>query len=645
MAITDEEKSLLKKEILDEIKASSQGVLELEKVTALSGVNSLPAMQGTKVVLVPLPLLSKPAEDAAAVALAAASEAADATAETEDVADVTRELAKEMAAATAQTKSATAAAEGIVAEFNAVAETALGGTSLFNVNARCGDATYTLETALQALAAQEMNDGVTYRKKGLVVTYRIDAAKWETRQFIGATLDDWTQEALWQGFGSGSGAGNVYNVTALLPLDSGYYTLATALAAVAREKGQARGLVLTFAVSDGEWQSYQFIGATLDGWNDTAQWREFGSGVRSVTVNGGGKMQPDGDGNVDIPVPTVDDSLDAESTNPVENAAVARRLNEIDASTVFGMTADLNDDESSVRLSLTNKSGAEIAGVDIPAGGGGGGESVTTKIVLSAGVDHPVVKEGGSVRLTYTYDHQYAAGDDAGTTTGQKATIRITASRGSVEAFGETVQDVSKGSYTLDLTPYLQAGVTDIYVRATTTDPETGRQQSKQAYVSVRAVAFEQLQPRGGTRCGRLRSGGYGRDPLHGERFGYEGRHALRGRPPVRYGDGHQVGHDERELLASDVGPFCRPAYRPNGRGGRCERRVVAAFGERLPRPAAARCRRCVHRYDAPLRRRPHLHRRAPVASPERGPLRATRLRFRGLRSGADPGGGLDLRE
>ena len=167
MAITDEEKSLLKKEILDEIKASSQGVLELEKVTALSGVNSLPAMQGTKVVLVPLPLLSKPAEDAAAVALAAASEAADATAETEDVADVTRELAKEMAAATAQTKSATAAAEGIVAEFNAVAETALGGTSLFNVNARCGDATYTLETALQALAAQEMNDGVTYRKKGL----------------------------------------------------------------------------------------------------------------------------------------------------------------------------------------------------------------------------------------------------------------------------------------------------------------------------------------------------------------------------------------------------------------------------------------------------------------------------------------------
>lgn len=509
MAITDEEKKLLKKEILDEIKASSQGVLELEKVAALTGVNSLPAMQGTKVVLVPMPLLSKPAEDAAAVALAAAGEADDATAKAEDVAAVGRELAKEMAAETAKTKSATAAAEGVVAEFNAVAETALGGVSLFNVNDRCADAVYTLETALEALAEQEANDNVTYKKRGLVITYRIDAAKWETRQFIGASLDDWTNEALWKGFGSGSGAGNVYNVTALLPLDNGYYTLATALAAVEREKGQARGLVVTFAVSDEEWQSYQFIGADVAGWHDLSLWREYGSGVRSVTVNGGQKVHPDSEGNVNIPVPTVDQTLDAESTNPVENAAVTAKLNEVDASTVFGMNAEISEDESSVRLSLTNKSGAEIAGVDIPAGGGGGGgETVTTKVVLAASVDHPVVKEGGAVKLTYTYDHQYAAGDEAGTTTGQKATIAITALRGSVEAFREMLQDVSKGSYTLDLTPYLQAGITDIYVRATTTDPESGRQQSKQSYVSVRVIALSLTS--GYNLATGLAGGGYG---------------------------------------------------------------------------------------------------------------------------------------
>ena len=508
MAITDEEKKQLKKEILDEIKASSQGVLELEKVTALTGVNSLPAMQGTKVVLVPMPLLSKPAEDAAAVALAAADEAADATADAEGVAAAGRELAKEMAAATADTKSATAAAEGVVAEFNAVAETALGGTSLFNVNARCGDAAYTLETALKALAAQETNDGVVYKKRGLVITYRIDAAKWETRQFIGATLDDWAQDALWKGFGSGSGAGNVYNVTALLPLETGYYTLASAIVAVEREKAQARGLVVTFAVSDEEWQSYQFIGADIAGWHDLTLWQEFGSGVRSVTVNGGEVLRPDSAGNVNISVPTVDETLDAESTNPVENAAVTAKLNEVDASTVFGMNAEISEDESSVRLSLTNKSGAEIAGVDIPAGGGGGGETVTTKVVLAASVDHPVVKEGGSVKLTYTYDHQYVSGEDAGTTTGQKATVTITALRGSVEAFGQTLQEVSKGSYTLDLTSYLQAGVTDIYVRATTTDLESGRQQSKQSYVSVRVVALSLVS--GYNLATGLAAGGYG---------------------------------------------------------------------------------------------------------------------------------------
>ena len=223
-------------------------------------------------------------------------------------------------------------------------------------------------------------------------------------------------------------------------------------------------------------------------------------------VNGGGE----GAVNVDIPVPTVDDSLDAESTNPVENAAVARRLNEIDGSTVFGMTADLNEDESSVRLSLTNKSGAEIAGVDIPAGGGGGGESVTTKIVLSAGVDHPVVKEGGSVRLTYTYDHQYAAGDDAGTTTGQKATIRITASRGSVEAFGRRFRDVSKGSYTLDLTrPTCRPAL-----RTSTCAPRRPTRDGPPAVESVVCLGARCLRSSSynlATFGGRL-SGGYGRD-------------------------------------------------------------------------------------------------------------------------------------
>lgn len=108
----------------------------------------------------------------------------------------------------------------------------------------------------------------------------------------------------------------------------------------------------------------------------------------SLTVNGEKKV-PDSEGNVDLTIDKleVDESLDADSTNPVQNKTVAAKFQEVEAGTVFGMSAEVSDDESSVRLALTNKSGAEIASVDIPAGSGGGGESSTTKIVLLAETD------------------------------------------------------------------------------------------------------------------------------------------------------------------------------------------------------------------------------------------------------------------
>lgn len=505
MAFTEEDKQ----ELLNAIKAESQSIEDLETASSLTGVNSLPAMQGSKVVQVPISLLSQPADDAAALAVAAAKKAEDAAKDAAAETVKVQETIPQMTAAIADARDATAAARDVVTEFGSIAQNVIGTESLFNVNARCGDATYTLETALRALAAQETNDGVTYRKKGLVITYRIDTAKWETRQFIGASLDNWEDDTLWKGFGSGSGAGNVYNVTALHPLENDYYTLQTALEAVEREKAQARGLVVTFAISDSEWKSYQFIGSTLDGWNDTAQWREFGSGVRSVTVNGGDAIEPDSNGRVDIPIPTVDETLDLASTNPVQNSAVTAKLQEVESGTVFGMNAELSDDESSVRLSLTNKSGAEIASVDLPAGGGGGGgETSTTKVVLNATVDRSVIKEGDSAQLTYTYDHQYTSGDDAGTSTGQKAEIEVRILRGSVQLYHHTTQEVSKGSYTFDLTPYLQPGVTDVYVRATTTDPESGRKQSRQSYVSVRVVTLSLSSSY--DLATRLSAGGYG---------------------------------------------------------------------------------------------------------------------------------------
>ena len=293
---------------------------------------------------------------------------------------------------------------------------------------------------------------------------------------------------------SGRGGGNTLNVSEEYPLESGYYTLATAITAV-EEKQRGKGRCITYEVSQGKWETKQFIGTNLASWGQAASWEDFGGAgtVKSVTVNGE-KQNPDSTGNVNITFneTEVDESLDINSTNPVQNSVVTSKLNEVEANTIFGANADLSDDESTVRLTLTNKSGAEVVAVDIPAGsgGGGGGDTSTTKIVLNASVDNAIIKEGGSSRLSYTYDHQYSSGDDKGMSTGQKATLQIQVLRGSTTMYTQTIQDVSKGSYTFDLSNYLLVGTTEVYVIATTTDPLTGKQQVKRSYLTVKVVTL-----------------------------------------------------------------------------------------------------------------------------------------------------------
>lgn len=73
--MTADEKKEIKQAVLDEIKAESNDITEIETVSTLDGLTGLPAMQGGKLVTAPLSLLSKPATDAAATANAAAGTA------------------------------------------------------------------------------------------------------------------------------------------------------------------------------------------------------------------------------------------------------------------------------------------------------------------------------------------------------------------------------------------------------------------------------------------------------------------------------------------------------------------------------------------------------------------------------------------
>ena len=529
MALTEEEKKSLVQDVVNQIKTESQSVDELEAVSTLDGVVSLPAMRGETVVSAPLKLLSKPAEDAAAVAKASAA-VADASAKKADTATATAEAAAKTANdaaskatdAAQKTNIAVAKAESVESEYKDTALAARNGAT-----ARFDGLVEGVEIRLVSCL---QIDGVYYDtvnksfcgKNGNIYCNNWPGADMYMNDVRTEVLKDksyvcggvvyvWSDEEENLVEISGSGGGNTYNVTEQVPLESGYYTLETAIAAV-EGKARAKGRCITYETAQGKWETKQFKGTNIGSWEQAASWEDFGGDgtVKSVTLNGK-KLEPGEDGNVAITISEteVDESLNVSSTNPVQNAAVAAKLMEIEASTVLGMNAEVSDDGSSVRLALTNKSGAEIASADIPAGsGGGGGDASTTKIVLDAAVDKTIIKEGDSAMLTWTYDHQYSSGEEKGTSTGQKATVSIEMKRGATVMYADTQHDVSKGTYTLDLTKYLLLGTTDIYVRATTTDPTTGKTQTRQSYVSVKAVTLALSSSFNIAEC--VAKGGYG---------------------------------------------------------------------------------------------------------------------------------------
>ena len=529
MALTEEEKKELVQDVVNQIKTDSQSVDELETVSTLDGVVSLPAMRGETVVSAPVKLLSKPAEDAAvtakasaAVADAATKAAGEATTKAEAAAKTATDAASKATDAAQKTDAAVAKAVQVEAEYKATALAARNGaTARFDGMVEGVEIVHMSYVQIDGVYYDTVNKAF-YGKVGgrycnnwpqadlYMNEGRTEVLK-DKAYVCGGVVYVWSEEEETIVEISGSGGGNTYNVTEQVPLESGYYTLETAIAAV-EGKARAKGRCITYETAQGKWETKQFKGTNIESWEQAASWEDFGGDgtVKSVTLNGK-KLEPGEDGNVDITIneTEVDESLNASSTNPVQNAAVTAKLMEIEASTVLGMNAELSDDGSSVRLALTNKSGAEIASADIPAGsGGGGGDASTTKIVLGAAVSKTIIKEGDSAMLTWTYDHQYSSGDEKGTSTGQKATVSIEMKRGATVMYADTQHDVSKGTYTLDLTKYLLLGTTDIYVRATTTDPTTGKTQTRQSYVSVKAVTLALSSSFNIAEC--VAKGGYG---------------------------------------------------------------------------------------------------------------------------------------
>lgn len=79
-----------------------------------------------------------------------------------------------------------------------------GDEPLINVNKLCGGGLYNLSTAIVAVRQKETEMGLSYLKRGIILTYRRDNDVWETKQYLGEVEDiSETDTTQWTDFGGG----------------------------------------------------------------------------------------------------------------------------------------------------------------------------------------------------------------------------------------------------------------------------------------------------------------------------------------------------------------------------------------------------------------------------------------------------------
>ncbi len=167
----------------------------------------------------------------------------DFTDEIEDVADDLAELAGDVTELSQQHSNDVTALQNSIAP-----------RLFFNGNQLTGTSGNLSLSQFVALTAGTAYTNV--RKKGVVITLAT-ADGLKTYQWKGT---DWSDTDDWKEFGGSASVGNCYNVTNEVPR-SGYYDLESAIAATYAKGLAAVGMQITFAIAQGSWKTYQYIGA------------------------------------------------------------------------------------------------------------------------------------------------------------------------------------------------------------------------------------------------------------------------------------------------------------------------------------------------------------------------------------------------
>jgi hypothetical protein len=435
VTITNDDLQYILEQVLASIQANSQSVDELNTVASLTGVNSLPALQGQTVVKVPISLLGEPAANAASVANAAAT-----------------------AAQTAAQNAATAAINATNAGDNAESKAMLADTAAEAANA-AAEAANEAAAAAASTAVRQIT----------------------TKDKAGETIDTLTPnengnvDLPMTGGGSGSG---FYNVTLEIPLASGYYTKDTAVAALANadiDDEQKPGTIISFEIEAGKWIDYRFDGTDIDTFTTPAAWSRYGGGdaIKQITVQRGTEIEeltPNEDGNVvlEISLVDVDSTLIDNSTNPVMGGAVAARIAELESQ--FGVSLLLNTigegDDVAYSLSLLDSDGNVLSTTETFTGGGGSGSSLGTRVILSKITANPTVKYGDTVNLQYLYDQIDTSTNDS---TGNGATATLTVIHGATSTVRE-MSIAAGATNTINVTSFLGIGNNTVRIRIVTND-------------------------------------------------------------------------------------------------------------------------------------------------------------------------------
>lgn len=230
---------------------------------------------------------------------------------------------------------------------------------------------YTLERAIAVAYAKG------YTSIGVQITFAIARGSWKTYQYIGEDSDETTFKNVnnWLDLaGMSAGAETLINVDSLCGACTlaAYYTLEYAIAAIMALSSATgidyakSGLVITYKVADGEWETKQFKGVVSD-FGEASLWQDFG-GAGGSQVETSDEPEEDGE--------------DAFSTGGAYEHIPT------------GIKVDI-ETEGVVKLQLENAAGNGVGDeIQFPVGSGGGGGSGT--IVTMAFQYSPFYGNAGS---------------------------------------------------------------------------------------------------------------------------------------------------------------------------------------------------------------------------------------------------------